>query len=99
MNIDSANLSKSNRLSVTVSLSGAELAWLQHLAQRELDRGETLGFGLGNQLLTASELRSMTERLDPTYVMLCVEAKRQKWNLDADQLLQIVKKKKAAANV
>jgi hypothetical protein len=96
MNIEKATLSKRNRLSVTVTLSGVELAWLQYLAAQELERGETVAFSYGSDMATASELRSMTERLDPHYVELCVHAEREGWNLDADQLLAIVKKQRAA---
>ena len=94
VNIDSASLSKRNRLTVTLTLSGAELSWLQHLAQVELDKGETLAWALGSQMLSARELRSMTDRLDTSYIALTVEAKRHGWNLDSDQLLQITKESK-----
>ena len=96
MNIDKATISKRNRLAVTVTLSGGELAWLQYLAARELERGETVAFSYGSDMATARELHSMTERLDPHYVEVCVHAKREGWNLDADQLLAIVKKARAA---
>ena len=94
MNIDSASLTKRNRLTVTLTLSGAELSWLQHLAQTELDKGETLAWALGSQMLSVRELRSMTDRLDTSYIALTVEAKQQGWNLDSDQLLQITKEAK-----
>ena len=95
MNIDSASLTKRNRLAVTLTLSGAELSWLQHLAQTELDKGETLAWALGSQMLSARELRSMTDRLDPSYIALTVKAKRHEWALDSDQLLQITKESKS----
>lgn len=94
MNIDSASLTKRNRLTVTLTLSGAELSWLQHLAQTELDKGETLAWALGSQMLSARELRSMTDRLDTSYIALTVEAEREGWNMDADQILALVKKAK-----
>lgn len=94
MNIDSASLTKRNRLAVTLTLSGAELSWLQHLAQVELDKDETLAWAYGSDMIMARELRSMTERLDPHYIEACALAKREGWNMDVDQILALVKKAK-----
>ena len=94
MNIDSATVSKSDRLSVTLTLSGAELAWLQYLAAVELEKGDTLAFSYGSQMATARELRSMTDRIDPHYVQACAVAKRDGLNVTDEQMLQIVKKAK-----
>ena len=94
MNIDSASLTKRNRLTVTLTLSGAELSWLQHLAQPALDKDETIAWAYGSDMLLARELRSMTERLDPHYVETCALAKREGWNMDVDQILARVKKAK-----
>ena len=92
MNIDSASLTKRNRLTVTLTLSGAELSWLQHLAQVDLDRDETVAWAYGSDMILAREMRSMTERLDPPYVETCALAKREGWNMDVDQILALVKK-------
>ena len=94
MNIDSASLTKRNRLTVTLTLSGAELSWLQHLAQVDLDRDETVAWAYGSDMVLARELRSMAERLDPHYIEACALAKREGWNMDADQILALVKKAK-----
>ena len=94
MNIDSASLTKRNRLAVTLTLSGAELSWLQHLAQTELDKDETVAWAYGSDMIMARELRSMTERLDPHYVETCALAKREGWNMDVDQIMALVKRAK-----
>ena len=94
VNIDSASLTKRNRLTVTLTLSGAELSWLQHLAQTELDKDETVAWAYGSDMILARELRSMTERLDAHYVEACAVAKREGWNMDVDQILALVKKAK-----
>ena len=94
MNINSATVSKSDRLSVTLTLSGAELAWLQYLAAVELDKGETVAFAYGSDMVMARELRSMTDRIDPHYVQACAVAKRDRLNVSDEQMLQIVKKVK-----
>ena len=94
MNIDSATVSKSNRLSVTLTLSGGELAWLQWLAAVELEKGETVAFSYGSDMVMARELRSMTDRIDPHYVEACAVAKRDGLNVTDEQMLQIVKKAK-----
>ena len=60
MNIESKSVSKRGKLTVTVTFSGAELSWLQHLARTELDKGETIAWALGSQMLLARELRDMT---------------------------------------
>ncbi len=92
MNIDSASLTKRNRLTVTLTLSGAELSWLQHLAQVDLDRDETVAWAYGSDMILARQLRSQTARLDPPYVETCALAKREGWNMDVDQILALVKK-------
>lgn len=94
MNINSATVSKSDRLSVTLTLSGAELAWLQYLAVVELEKGETVAFSYGSDMVMARELRSMTDRIDPHYVQACAVAKRDGLNVTAEQMLHIVKKAK-----
>ena len=94
MNIDSATVSKSNRLSVTLTLSGGVLAWLQWLAAVELEKGETVAFSYGSDMVMARELRSMTDRIDPHYVEACAVAKRDGLNVTDEQMLQIVKKAK-----
>lgn len=94
MNIDKASLSKSNKLQVTITLSGAELSWLHYLAAVELEKNETLGHGYGNDLKTVRELRELTDRIDPHYVEACVVAKRDNLKVTDDQMMKIVKELK-----
>ena len=95
MNISRATIRKSGRLSATITLSGAELSWLHCLSAIAVEAGETLGHGYGSDLITAAEIRSLTERIDPHYVEACAACKRDKVNIDAETLLSVVRKVKA----
>jgi len=91
MNIDSKSVSKRGKLSVTVTFSGAELSWLHHLARTELDKGETIAWALGSQMLLARELR----RHDPSpghqpSVGTMAVAERDGVDLDPDEVLQLI---------
>ena len=100
MNIESKSVSKRNKLSVTVTFSGAELSWLHHLARTELDKGETIAWALGSQMLLARELRDMTRRLDTTFLGTMAVAERDGIDLDPDEVLQLIadrEKQEAAA--
>ena len=90
MNIDSKSVSKRGKLSVTVTFSGAELSWLHHLARTELDKGETIAWALGSQMLLARELRDMTRRLDTTFLGTMAVAERDGIDLDPDEVLQLI---------
>ena len=100
MNIESKSVSKRGKLTVTVTFSGAELSWLQHLARTELDKGETIAWALGSQMLLARELRDMTRRLDTTFLGTMAVAERDGIDLDPDEVLQLIadrEKQEAAA--
>ena len=90
MNIDSKSVSKRGKLSVTVTFTGAELSWLHHLARTELDKGETIAWALGSQMLLARELRDMTRRLDTTFLGTMAVAERDGIDLDPDEILQLI---------
>jgi hypothetical protein len=90
MNIESKSVSKRGKLTVTVTFSGAELSWLQHLARTELDKGETIAWALGSQMLLARELRDMTRRLDTTFLGTMAVAERDGVDLDPDEILQLI---------
>lgn len=95
MKISRTTVLKSGRLSATVTLSGAELSWLHYLSAIALEAGETLGHGYGTELITAADLRSLTERLDPVFLEVHANCTRQKASITETELLKVVREVKA----
>jgi len=95
MKISRTTVLKSGRLSATVTLSGAELSWLHYLSAIALEAGDTLGHGYGTELMTAADLRSLTERLDPVFLEVRANCTRQKASITETELLRVVREVKA----